>query len=170
MKKVLLPFALVLASVAPAGAEEAPAAPAAPPAPPVAEPAPAAPPTGAAPAPPPVDAMPTRRECFANLERYTWKRGSEPPVGAGLAFMTGLTACDDLLAASVERSVDFKVHDREAKVFANQKKFVIAAYAVLWVVLIGFVLIVWLRQRRLVDKIGDLEAKLRAAEGRQKSA
>jgi hypothetical protein len=112
---------------------------------------------------PPPAAAGDRQRCFAELARFTWDRdGGESPVAKGLAYVEALSACDPLLAVAVERGAEFKVHDREAKIFARQKKFVIGAYAVLFGVLVVFVVVLFLRQQKLRATIEELETRLRA--------
>ncbi len=107
-----------------------------------------------------------RLKCFAELSRFTWNPQSDRPgVDSGDKFREGLAKCDDLLAIANSRSAMFEVHDKEAKVFARAKRFVIAAYAVLWGVLILFVAMIFFRQRKFNRAIADLEAKLKRAEG-----
>ncbi len=102
-----------------------------------------------------------REACFARLAEHTWERGAEPKVNAGIEFMTALARCDELLAVAVNSQFEYRVHDKEAKIFAKQRDLVIAAYGVIWVILAIFLVAMFLRQRRLVVQIADLETKLR---------
>jgi hypothetical protein len=136
---------------------------------------PAAPAAATAPAEPagqaPAMTPEARRECFANLSSFTWSpKADRPGVDSGDKFRAALAKCDDLLAVANDRAAMFEVHDKEAKIFARAKAHVIAAYAVLWVILIGFVALVFFRQRKLNRVISDLEAKLRRAEASGNSA
>lgn len=110
---------------------------------------------------PPPD-PPPRTICFRKLADHTWERGAEAKVAAGLAFMEDLRKCDELLAAGVQSSMEYSVHQREAKIFANQSRFVITAYGVIWAVLLLFCVFMFLRQRKLLAQIGELEARLKA--------
>lgn len=105
---------------------------------------------------------PERQACFANLAKYTWERGAEPKVAAGIEFMDAVRACDELLAAGVQSSMEYAVHKNEAKIFANQSRHVIIAYGVIWAILLLFTIAMFLRQRKLLAHIADLEARLKA--------
>lgn len=69
----------------------------------------------------------------------------------------------DELAAAIEKTVRFKVHNEEAELIALNKKHVVLAYAVLWLFSIGFLLAQWRRQQALKQQIESLKSDLAAA-------
>lgn len=111
---------------------------------------------------PPAD----RAACFARLAQYTWERGQEAKVNAGLEFMAALQQCDELLATAVNAQAEYRVHDKEAKIFASQRDLVIAAYGVIWVIMVIFLVAIFMRQRRVARQLEELEAKVRAEAAR----
>lgn len=99
-----------------------------------------------------------------DLAPYKWQRDKENAAQAGERFMKDLWARSPEVAANVEDAVRYKIQDQETKKFFRHRRAVIVAYAVLWVVVAGFALSLWLRQRKLVEELRDLEAKLGAEE------
>ncbi len=69
----------------------------------------------------------------------------------------------DELAAVIEKSVRFKVHNEEAELIAMNKRHVVMAYAVLWLFSIAFLFAQWRRQQALKQQIESLKSELAAA-------
>lgn len=98
------------------------------------------------------------------LAPYKIKRGAsgnpiEPNAAAGQRFMTALEKRDAEIAAVVRDAVRYEIQDTETKKFARQKRFVLIAYGVIWTLLAGFALAMWLRQRQLAREIRGFEAR-----------
>lgn len=55
------------------------------------------------------------------------------------------------------------VHEQEANLIAKNEKHVIMAYAVLWILAVGFLVMLWMRQRRLLVEIAALERQVEKA-------
>lgn len=74
--------------------------------------------------------------------------------------------CDAELAkdatwrAQLEEEFIYEFHDQQSTVLLNNKRHVVMAYAAIWILTIGFVVITWLRQRRLTDEITRLRAEV----------
>ena len=84
-------------------------------------------------------ASPIRAECIAEMEKDAY-----------------------ILAACEERHTSkFRVEDAERAVKDNQ--FVVAAYAAIWAILAIFVVIMWLRQRKLSLEITRLQTEIKKA-------
>lgn len=54
-------------------------------------------------------------------------------------------------------------HEQDARQATKNKKFVVAAYAAIWAILAIFVVMMWLRQRKLSAEITRLAAELKKA-------
>lgn len=54
-------------------------------------------------------------------------------------------------------------HEQDARQATKNKQFVVAAYAALWAIVAIFVVILWLRQRKLSAEITRLETELKKA-------
>lgn len=142
---------------APAAAPTAPAAAAptaAPEAAPTAAPAAAQPGAAAAPAAPAASEMPVA--------------GNPPGTPATLkdtcmAAINNDQQWTDELAAVIEKSVRYKVHNEEAELIAMNKRHVVMAYAVLWLFSIAFLFAQWRRQQALKQQIESLKSELAAA-------
>ena len=145
---------------APAAAPTAPAAAAttaAPEAAPTAAPAAAQPGAAAAPAAP---AAPAASEMPV--------AGNPPGTPATLkdtcmAAINNDQQWTDELAAVIEKSVRYKVHNEEAELIAMNKRHVVMAYAVLWLFSIAFLFAQWRRQQALKQQIESLKSELAAA-------
>jgi hypothetical protein len=106
-----------------------------------------------------------------DVERYKWTPESQEwNAEIGARFLTDLAAKHAGLAASVEDAVRYKIHDEETRKFARQKKFVLAAYGVMWLIVAAAAAAVVFRQRKLDGQIRDLEARIRASEAREGAA
>ncbi|MCP4446335.1 MAG: hypothetical protein GY811_13465 [Myxococcales bacterium] len=70
---------------------------------------------------------------------------------------------DDRILAACEGSHSSKYHVLDAKQAITNKQFVVAAYAALWGIVTIFVLVLWLRQRKLSVEITRLQAELKKA-------
>jgi hypothetical protein len=72
-------------------------------------------------------------------------------------------AKDQLWSAELEESVRPAVHEADAAVMLKNKKHVVMAYAALWILTVAFLVLLWLRQRKLVAELDRLEAKVAKA-------
>jgi hypothetical protein len=89
--------------------------------------------------PPPPQASPMRAQCEAELAKdATWM-------------------------AELKQSIRPEVHKEDAEQMLNNRKHVVAAYAVLWGLTVLFVLLMWMRQKRLAADMKRLEEDLFAA-------
>jgi hypothetical protein len=69
----------------------------------------------------------------------------------------------DELATTIEKRVRFKVHNEEAELIALNKRHVVLAYGVLWLIAVGFLFAQWRRQQALKRQIAHLQSDLEAA-------
>ncbi len=97
----------------------------------------------------------------ADLSVYRWQRDREFSAQAGERFMQDLRTKSPEVAANVEDAVRYEIQSDEAQKFAHQKKFVLAAYGVLFAIFVLFAYVMARRQRALFTALGELEAKLR---------
>ncbi|MBI4511386.1 MAG: hypothetical protein HY698_17265 [Deltaproteobacteria bacterium] len=111
----------------------------------------------------PAQANPLAKLSDEDLSSYRWQRDKEFFAQAGARFLEDLRSRDKELAAAVLDAARYDIQQEEADKFARQKKFVLAAYGVLWGILVVFVTAIWLRQRRLTAALDDLEQKLKKA-------
>jgi len=95
-----------------------------------------------------------------DLAPYRTQAGAEAPYRAGERLLADLAARDKYAAASLEDAAIVRYHDHEAKRFANDRRAVIYAYGVLWVIVTGFAVFLWLRQRRINAELIELSAKI----------
>ncbi len=72
-------------------------------------------------------------------------------------------AKDKLWSAELEQDLRPKVHEADATIMLKNKKHVVMAYAALWILTVAFLILLWLRQRRLVAELDRLEAKVAKA-------
>ena len=72
-------------------------------------------------------------------------------------------AKDKLWSAELEESVRPSVHEADANVMLKNKKHVVMAYGALWVLTVAFLVLLYMRQRKLVTEIARLEAKIAKA-------
>lgn len=56
-----------------------------------------------------------------------------------------------------------EMEQEQSKFFADQKQFVLIAYGIMWALVVGFVVFMFLRQRKLEGEIASLEARIKAA-------
>ena len=56
-----------------------------------------------------------------------------------------------------------EVHEAEAALIQRNEKHVVMAYAGLWVLTVGFLVLLWMRQRKLVAELEALESKVAKA-------
>lgn len=96
-----------------------------------------------------------------NLDSYRWQRDSEFAAQAGERFLGDLKALSPEVAANLEDAVRYRLQSDEARKFAHQQRFVIAAYAVLWAILVVFAVVLARRQQRIARELDDLEQRLR---------
>ena len=72
-------------------------------------------------------------------------------------------AKDKQWSAELEQSVRPAVHEADAAIMLKNKKHVVMAYGALWVLTVAFLVMMWLRQRKLTAEIARLEAKVAKA-------
>ncbi|HUS63904.1 MAG TPA: hypothetical protein VMZ28_05135 [Kofleriaceae bacterium] len=72
-------------------------------------------------------------------------------------------AKDKLWSAELQESVRPSVHEADAAIMLKNKKHVVMAYAALWILTVAFLVLLWLRQRKLVAEIARLEARVSKA-------
>src|SRR5688572_10820852 len=72
-------------------------------------------------------------------------------------------ARDKLWSAELQESVRPAVHEADAAIMLKNKKHVVMAYGALWVLTVAFLVLMWLRQRKLTAEIARLEAKVAKA-------
>lgn len=101
--------------------------------------------------------------CFAHPENWTYDRSKVSLAEPGKRFLDDMQACDATFAAAVTEAVRYQIQKEEHDKFMRQSLFVIVAYAIVWAVVAAAALTLWLRQRRLIRELGDLEARLKAA-------
>lgn len=65
--------------------------------------------------------------------------------------------------AELRLSLRPEVHEEEAALIQRNEKHVVMAYAALWILTVGFVVLLWFRQRRLLAELEALEAKVAKA-------
>ena len=67
---------------------------------------------------------------------------------------------DPGLKADIEGALREAVHERESATFTRNNKHVVIAYAAIWVLTIGFVVLLFLRQGKLKEEIARLHREL----------
>lgn len=72
-------------------------------------------------------------------------------------------AKDKKWMAELKDTLRPEVHEAEAALIQKNEKHVVMAYAGLWVLTVGFLVLLWLRQRKLVAELEVLEAKVAKA-------
>jgi CcmD family protein len=70
---------------------------------------------------------------------------------------------DPGLKADIEGALREAVHVRESETFTRNNRHVVLAYAMIWVLTVGFVAFLWLRQVGLNQEIARLRAELARA-------
>jgi len=65
--------------------------------------------------------------------------------------------------AELRDSLRPEVHEAEAALISKNNKHVVMAYAALWILTVGFVVLLWTRQRRLLGELEALEKKVAKA-------
>jgi CcmD family protein len=79
------------------------------------------------------------------------------------------TQCEAELAkdkgwnAELRLSLRPEVHEEEASLITRNNKHVVMAYAAIWILTVGFVVLLWFRQRRLLAELDALEKKVAKA-------
>ena len=89
--------------------------------------------------PPRAYQSPMRAECEAELEK------------------------DKKWTAELKDTLRPEVHEAEAALIQRNEKHVVMAYAGLWVLTVGFLVLLWIRQRKLVAELEALESKVAKA-------
>jgi hypothetical protein len=67
---------------------------------------------------------------------------------------------DPGLKADIEGALREAVHRDETATFTRNNRHVVIAYAAIWVLTIGFIGLLWLRQGKLKDEIARLQREL----------
>ncbi len=95
---------------------------------------------------------------------------AQAATSAGEVYASPMRAqCEDELIkdigwrAELKKQLAPEVHQEDADLMLTNRRHVVAAYAVLWIVLLLFVVFMWLRQQRLTGEIARLERDLRQA-------
>ncbi len=103
---------------------------------------------------------------LASSRAATAQPGKEPPR----SYQSPMRAeCEAELAKDKGWSAELKdtlrpsVHEAEASLITRNNKHVVMAYAAIWILTVGFVILLWLRQRRLLAEIEALEKKVAKA-------
>lgn len=97
--------------------------------------------------PPPAYESPMRDQCEAELARdHKWAKSLE-----------------DMIRAVYRDEVRPAVHAEDAALMLTNKRHVVMAYAALWILTVGFLLLMWMRQQKLVGEIARLERELSRA-------
>jgi hypothetical protein len=111
--------------------------------------------------PPPSDPMPAPPT--ATSDAAALRKICVDAMNADKAFAEKIVATANENAALLRLQLDVKQHEKAAAAIAKNEKHVILAYAAMWLVAIGFVLFLWMRQQALRNEIGQLKADLDAA-------
>lgn len=157
---------VALALGAPAAALSQPAASAAAP-----EGATAAPASSAAPAPAPDPAAPdaaapTPAPGAAAPTPAPGAQGGATPLALKHTCMAAINNDQEWtneLRGMVQKRMTFEAHDADAKLIALNKRHVVMAYAALWLLAVGFLLMQWRRQQALREQLEALRRELGAA-------
>ncbi len=70
---------------------------------------------------------------------------------------------DPKILSSCYKQYTIKHHEDDVRIATKNHMFVVAAYAALWAIVAIFVLVMWLRQRKLALEIARLQAELKKA-------
>lgn len=97
----------------------------------------------------------------ADLSKYGYDPAKDVGAVVGKRFLEDVRAVDPRLYAAAVDAVRYEIQADEAAKFVRQRKYVIAAYAVLFVILVGFVAALWARSRKLQAELDALEARIR---------
>lgn len=65
--------------------------------------------------------------------------------------------------ADVKQKLEPEIHEEDARKMLVNRRHVVMAYAALWVIVLGFVVFMWIRQRRLQAEIARLERDIAQA-------
>ncbi|MBK9069646.1 MAG: hypothetical protein IPL79_01355 [Myxococcales bacterium] len=105
-------------------------------------------------APPPAAAAPptvSKEACLAFID-------ADPALSAELTAKLR-AHIDDQFWRDQEAATK-KRHNDDATLIAINKRHVVMAYAAMWLLAVGFLAFLWHRQRGLVARLGELEARL----------
>jgi hypothetical protein len=72
-------------------------------------------------------------------------------------------AKDKVWSAELLNSMRPQVHQEDANIIARNKKHVVMAYGALWGLTVVFVVLLWLRQRRLLAEMDRLAQQIKKA-------
>jgi hypothetical protein len=95
-----------------------------------------------------------------DLAGYRTRTGEEAAHRAGERLLADLERRDPRVAAALVDAAIVRFHEREARRFAKDRRAVILAYGVLWVLIAGFFLVLWRRQVRLNAELVTVSEKL----------
>jgi hypothetical protein len=92
-------------------------------------------------------ASPMREQCEAELGRdHKWAASLQAKI-----------------RAVYKNEVRPDVHTEDAGLMLTNKKHVVMAYSALWLLVVGFVALLWVRQQKLVSEIARLERDVKKA-------
>jgi CcmD family protein len=93
-----------------------------------------------------------------------------PPAGGGEPYRSAMRSqCEDEIEKDADWRADIKlriapeVHAEDAQQMLTNRRHVVMAYAALWVLVAGFVVFMWMRQRGLQAEIERLEREIAQA-------
>lgn len=69
----------------------------------------------------------------------------------------------DLWVLEISKELERRIHQREYESIQRNNRHVVMGYAALWVLMLGFVVFMWLKQKSLKDQIAALQGDIRAA-------
>jgi hypothetical protein len=92
------------------------------------------------------------------------------PAGASAPYTSPMRAeCEAELAkdkrwqAELGNQMRPEVHQQDASLMMTNKKHVVMAYAALWILVVVFLVLMWMRQQKLTAEIARLERDLKKA-------
>jgi CcmD family protein len=88
---------------------------------------------------------------------------NDPGLGPALAEPKPESVPGSPAVAPADRSTQFVAVEGGAET-TSAEALLVAAYIVMWALLLGFVLLSWRRQQRIEQRVGELEKALVAAE------
>ena len=65
--------------------------------------------------------------------------------------------------ATLRNQLRDEIHDEDSKLMLRNKRHVVIAYASIWILAVGFILLMWWRQRALGAEIEQLRAEVARA-------
>ena len=96
--------------------------------------------------------------------------GAQETKGPARSYQSPMRAeCEAELAkdkgwnAELRDSLRPEVHEAEAALIQRNKKHVVGAYGALWILTVVFLVLLWIRQRKLLAELDTLEKKVAKA-------